>query len=120
MKNNTQNKYRLSYMYIGHNATLFTIPVSSIYEAALVETALAYSDLVKYEQAVTPDYINSIGLEVCEDGEWEDWYDDYGNDRLEDWLEENEPENYAKIKALHKHFQAIRENGKDLTIEDDE
>lgn len=120
MKNNTQNNYQLYYAYFGHSATIFTIPVSGIYEAALVKNTLAYSDLIKYEQGVTPDYVNMIGFEVFENGEWEDWYDEYGSDNLEDWLEENEPENYAKIKDLCKHFQAIRKNGTDLTIADDE
>ena len=55
-----------------------------------------------------------------ENGEWVDWYDEDGNDDMEAWLEENEPENFAKIKDLHKHFQTIRENGADLTIEDEE
>ena len=112
MKKNTQKNYRLYYAYFGPNATMFTIPVGSIYEAALVKHTLAYSDLIKYEQGATPDYVNMIGLEVFENGKWEDWYDDDGNDNMEEWLEENEPENYAKIKDLHKHFRAIRKNGK--------
>ena len=122
MKNNTQNNFRLYYAYFGPrpNATMFTIPVSSIYEAALVKHTLAYSDLIKYGQGVTPDYDSMIGLEVFENGEWVDWYDEDGNDDMEAWLEENEPENYAKIQDLCKHFRAIRKNGADLTIEDDE
>ena len=120
MKNNTQNNYRLYYAYFGIYSTMFTIPVSSIYEAALVKHSMAYSDLIKYEQGVTPDYVNMIGLEVFENGEWVDWYDEDGNDDMEAWLEENEPENYAKIQDLCKHFRAIRKNGADLTIEDDE
>lgn len=116
---NTQKNYRLCYAYFSIDSTMFTIPVDSIYEAALVKHTLAYSDLIKYEQGVTPDYVNMIGLEVYQDGEWEIWYDEYGNDSMEDWLEENEPENYAKIEALHKHFQAIRRNGEDLTIKAD-
>ena len=118
MKNNTQNNFRLSYAYFGPNATIFTIPVSSIYEAALVKNSLAYSDLVKYEQGATPDYDSMISLEVYQDGEWVDWYDWYGNNNMDDWLEENEHENFAKIRELHEHFQAIRKNGADLTIED--
>ena len=116
---NNQKNYRLYYAYFSIDSTMFTIPVASIYEAALVKHSLAYSDLIKYGQGATPDYSSIIGLEVFEDGEWVDWYDEDGNDNMEDWLEENEPENYAKIKALHKHFQAIRKNGKDLTLEDD-
>ena len=120
MKNNTQNNFRLRYAYFGPNGTFCTIPVSSIHEAALVKNSLAYSDLLKYEQGDTFDYDSMSFLEVYQDGEWVDWYDDAGNDDMEAWLEENEPENFAKIKALHKHFQAIFENGADLTIEDEE
>lgn len=116
--NDFQNKYRLWYFYAGFSATIFTIPVSSIYEAALVKHTLAFSDLVKYEQEVIPNYENAIGLEVYSKGEWVDWYDDDGNDNMEKWLKENEPENYTKIENLHKHFRAIRENGTDLTDEE--
>lgn len=116
---NTQKNYRLYYAYFSIDSTMFTIPVDSIYEAALVKHTLAYSDLIKYGQGVTPDYDSMIGLEVFENGEWVDWYDEDGNDDMEAWLEEYEPENYAKIQDLCKHFRAIRKNGEDLTIKID-
>lgn len=118
MNNEPQKNYRLLYWYVGRESVIYTIPVGSIYEAALVKHSLAYTDLIKYDLGVTGDYMGSISLEVFEGDCWVDWYDDYsGNDSLEDWLEENEPENFAKIKDLHKHFQAIRRNGEDLTLD---
>ena len=120
IKNETQKKYRLLYWYVGRENVIYTIPVGSIFEAALVKHSLAYTDLIKYDLGVTGDYMSSISLEVFEGGCWVDWYDDYsGNDSLEDWLEENEPENYNRITNLHKHFRAIRKNGEDLTLDYD-
>ena len=119
MNNETQEKYRLVYFYTGHKSIMFSIPVSSIYEAALVKHCLAYTDLIKCEQEVTPDCINKIYLEVFEDGCWVDWCDDFGSNKSEAWLEENEPENYARIAELHKHFKAIRKNGEDLNLDYD-
>lgn len=120
MNNETQKNYRLVYFYAGHKSTMFSIPVSNIYEAALVKHSLAYTDLIKCEQEVTPDFANKIYLEVFEDGCWVEWYDEYGNDDMEEWLEENEPENFAKVAELHKHFQAIRKYGEDLTLDYEE
>ena len=47
----------------------FTIPVQSIYEAALIRINLALTDLIKSEIGATPDYSNSFTLEVCLDEE---------------------------------------------------
>ena len=119
MNNETQKNYRLVYFYAGHKSIMFSIPVNSIYEAALVMHSLAYTDLIKCEQEVTPDCMNKIYLEVFEDGCWVDWCDDFGSNKPDAWLEENEPENYARIAELHKHFKAIRKNGEDLNLDYD-
>lgn len=48
--------------------------------------ALAYYDMFQYKNHVKPDYSNAGGVEVFCDGEWQDWYDDDGND-FDAWVE---------------------------------
>ena len=119
-KNNKQKKYRLFYWYANCKGLSYTIPVSSIYEAALVKYNLAFSDLIKYEKDITEDFTNVICLEVYEDDEWVKWYDENDNDNIEEWLKENEPDNFVKIYKLKQHCQAIREFGRDITLDDEE
>lgn len=61
------------------------IPVSSIEDAAKLLNVLAEYDAFQYLNNVKPDYCNSGGLMVFEDGEWVDWQDP------ETW--EDQPEN---------------------------
>ncbi len=60
--------------------TPFRQPVSSVAEAKLLLDTLARYDAFQLEHRVKPDYSNAGGLEVFEDGEWTDWYDEDGND----------------------------------------
>lgn len=56
----------------------FTVNVSTIAEAQKLLTVLADYDLFQYRHRIKPDYANTGGLMVFEDGEWTDWYDDEG------------------------------------------
>ena len=79
------NKLRLVYFYCGKKGICFSIPVQSIYEAALIRINLALTDLIKSEIGATPDYSNSFTLEVCldeENDEWADWIDEDGYDDI--------------------------------------
>lgn len=61
----------------------FHYPVASVQEAILLLNCLAQYDLFQFEHDVKPDYSNAQGLEVFEDGEWIEYYDEDGNDIIE-------------------------------------
>ena len=67
----------------------YHVPVASIREASLVLTALGYYDLFQFENKIKPDYCNAGGLEVFEDGDWTEWYDDESGDDI-DGLDEDQ------------------------------
>lgn len=58
----------------------FTVPVRTIREAKLLLGALSNYDTFQFKNNIKPDYCNAGGLSVLEDGEWNDWCDDDGND----------------------------------------
>lgn len=58
----------------------FYTPVRNLREAKLLLDVLANYDAFQFENNIKPDYANAGGLEVFEDGEWSDWYDEDGND----------------------------------------
>lgn len=57
----------------------FLVPVASIAEAKKLLDVLAKYDAFQYENKIKPDYCNTGGLSVYEDGEWLEWTDDEGN-----------------------------------------
>jgi hypothetical protein len=59
--------------------TPFYWPVSTPDEARNILALLAEYDAFQYAQNVKPDYSNASGLELFEDGEWGEWWDDDGN-----------------------------------------
>src|SRR5688500_11946945 len=67
----------------------FEVPVSSVEEAAKIMTVLADYDTFQFENKVKPDYCNTGGLVVFEDGDWCDWQcpDTFECDPVT-WLEE--------------------------------
>ena len=70
------NKYRVWWIpQLGIKQT-FYVPVDSPEEGKKVMDVLAYYDLFQLQNKVKPDYMNTGGLEVYEDGEWVDWYYD--------------------------------------------
>lgn len=58
----------------------FHVPVTTVEEAMLVLDTLAKYDLFQLAENIKPDYSNAGGLEVLEDGEWGEWYNDTGQD----------------------------------------
>lgn len=68
----------------------FHVKVRTVEEAILILNAFAEYDKFQYENNVKPDYSNAGGLEVLEDGEWSEYYDEDGNDIDEIIRGENE------------------------------
>lgn len=58
----------------------FHVNVKTIGEAKLVLDTLARYDTFQFENRIKPDYCNAGGLQMLEDSEWTDWYDEDGND----------------------------------------
>lgn len=58
----------------------FEVPVRNLREAALLLNALANYDIFQFHNHIKPDYCNTGGLMVLEDGEWVDWYSEEGDD----------------------------------------
>jgi len=56
----------------------FHVFVKNYEEALLLIRVLANYDLFQFENRVKPDYSNAGGLEVWEDGEWCEWYNEDG------------------------------------------
>jgi len=66
--------------------TQFHISVTSIEEAKLILRTLADYDLFQFENRVKPDYCNTGGLEVFEDGEWCEWSDPETGDDIDELM----------------------------------
>jgi hypothetical protein len=62
----------------------FRVAVKNIREAKLILDALAHYDSFQFENNIKPDYSNAAGLEVFENGEWTDWYDEESGDGVDD------------------------------------
>ena len=58
--------------------TQFIVPVSDAKEGKLILDTLARYDLFQLEHNVKPDFANAGGLSIYEDGEWCDWYSEWG------------------------------------------
>lgn len=56
----------------------FIVPISSVYEGRLILDTLARYDLFQLEHNIKPDFANAGGLSIYEDGEWCDWYSEWG------------------------------------------
>lgn len=57
----------------------FKVPVKDIEQAKLLYEVLADYDRFQYDNNIKPDYANTGGLEVFEDGEWYEWHDPDGD-----------------------------------------
>ncbi len=57
----------------------FYVAVADIMQARIILNTLAQYDLFQFRNHIKPDYANAGGLEVIEDGEWTDWFDEDGN-----------------------------------------
>lgn len=63
----------------------FTRRVADLAQAKLLLETLADYDAFQFENRIKPDYANTGGLCVFEDGDWSDWYDEEGDDFYE-WM----------------------------------
>lgn len=68
----------------------FYIEVKTLEEANLLVETLAAYDAFQFDNNIKPDYSNVGGLQVFEDGEWIDWYDEDGFE-FDDYREEKLP-----------------------------
>lgn len=58
----------------------FRVDVKDVEEGKKLLNVLADYDLFQLENHIKPDYSNASGLEIFEDGEWCDYYDEEGRD----------------------------------------
>lgn len=65
----------------------FIVPVKSLNDAVLILKTLAQYDAFQYENKIKPDYSNTGGLEIFEDGEWLEWYNEETGEGIELWME---------------------------------
>lgn len=67
----------------------FTVEVKTVEEGVKIMDVLAFYDQFQLDNNVKGDYSNMGGIQVIEDGEWFDWFDEEtGMDDPEDYLEE--------------------------------
>lgn len=59
---------------------------SSVKEAVVLCDCLARYDIFQYENSIKSDYSNAGGLQVFENGEWSDWYDEETGDDIHEYI----------------------------------
>ena len=64
----------------------FHVDVADLVQAKLLLETLADYDAFQFENNIKPDYCNMGGLEVFEDGEWVEWYDEETGDNIRDYM----------------------------------
>lgn len=62
----------------------FHVLVPNLVTAKLLLETLANYDLFQLEHNIKPDYSNAGGLQIFQDGDWEDWYDESTGDDIDD------------------------------------
>ena len=60
---------------VGAGAT-FYVPVRTPEEGKYVIDILSAYDMFQYKKNIKGDYCNTGGIQIYEDGEWQDWYYD--------------------------------------------
>ena len=63
----------------------FETRVDSPKEAKKILDVLADYDIYQFENNIKPDYSNTGGLLVWQDGEWIDWEDELTGNTIDDW-----------------------------------
>lgn len=58
----------------------FNVLVKNVEEAKLLLNTLADYDIFQFKNRIKPDYSNTGGLQVFENGEWVEWYNEEGED----------------------------------------
>lgn len=63
----------------------FNVEVKTLEEAHLLLDVLAKYDEFQFKNKVKPDYSNTGGLQIFEEGEWSDWYEEETGDDFNDY-----------------------------------
>lgn len=63
----------------------FDVSVKSPAEAAMLLKVLADYDIFQFENNIKPDYCNTGGLCIFENGEWIDWEDPETGADIDEW-----------------------------------
>ena len=72
------------------NESMF-IPVKDELEAKKILDTLAVYDMFQYKNNIKGDYSNAGGVEMLENGEWCDWYNDCSDfyyDDIDEYIQE--------------------------------
>lgn len=54
----------------------FYVPISDLQTGVTLLNILAAYDKFQFDNRIKPDYASVNGIEMFQDGEWQDWYDD--------------------------------------------
>lgn len=80
----------------------FHVPVKTVAEGALVLQVLAFYDLFQLKNRIKGDFANTGGLEVFNDGDWEEWEDEEA-DGIDAYIENSDlakiPEYWRKLQT---------------------
>ena len=68
----------------------FNVDVKTPHEAVKLLVVLAEYDLFQLKHKVKPDYSNAGGLNVFENGEWCEWYDEDSGEDIDGWQKNGE------------------------------
>lgn len=77
----------------------FHVYVSSVEQAMLLFDTLAQYDLFQLDNNIKPDYSNAGGLEVWENGEWCDWWEEGTCDDIRAYTERIREESKTAVRG---------------------
>jgi hypothetical protein len=63
----------------------FYVDVANLVEAKLLLDTLANYDIFQFDNRIKGDYCNAGGLEVWEDEEWCEWWDEESGKEIDDY-----------------------------------
>ena len=69
----------------------FEVLVNNLREAKLLMDTLANYDLFQFRENVKPDYTNAGGVQIFENDEWTDWYDEETGMDFDEYMEDQCP-----------------------------
>lgn len=117
-----EKKYRVILFYMLDEPYIYSIPVSSLYEAVLVGETTIFSNTLKESHTGDSDCTLAYAVERYNEEQetWEPWLDEKGSDDITAYLKVNEPNQYKTLNTLSKHIEVVVEAGVDETIDYDE
>lgn len=119
--NKVEKKYRVVLFYMLDEPYMYSIPVSSLYEAVLVGKTTIFSNTLKESHIGESDCTLIYAVEVYneEQGAWGPWLDEKGSDDVVSYLRVIEPNQYETLNTLSKHIEVVVDAGVDETIDYD-